>query len=109
MYSGGIDTVSTFDKVSIFIFTKVLNLKTVGAVRTFFLMMAKCPDIQRKAQAEIDSVIGHDRLANMDDRENLPYVNRLIVEVLRFNPIAPIVPHSLNEDDVSSILKLLLG
>ncbi|THH00805.1 hypothetical protein EW026_g1781 [Hermanssonia centrifuga] len=81
MYSGGIDT-------------------TVGAVRTFFLMMARHPEIQRKAQAEIDSVVGHERLPDINDRDSLPYISQLITEVLRFNPIAPIVPHSLDEDDV---------
>lgn len=80
MYSGGIDT-------------------TVGATRTFFLMMATHPEVQRKAQAEIDVVVGSGRLPNINDREALPYVNHLIIEVLRINPIAPLVPHSLDQDD----------
>lgn len=31
------------------------------------------PEVQRKAQAEIDAVIGNDRLPNFEDREDLPY------------------------------------
>lgn len=63
-------------------------------------MMARHPDIQRKAQEEIDRVVGQDRLPNIEDRDSLPYLNLIIAEVLRYNPIAPIVPHSLDEDDI---------
>ena len=63
-------------------------------------MMARHPEIQRKAQEEIDRVVGTDRLPTIEDRESLPYLNLVIAEVLRYNPIAPIVPHSLDEDDI---------
>ncbi|KAJ7139636.1 cytochrome P450 [Mycena epipterygia] len=56
--------------------------------------------VQRRAQAEIDSVIGSDRLPNMNDRPLLPYVAALIREVYRINAVAPLVPHSLDEDDI---------
>jgi cytochrome P450 len=41
------------------------------------------PEIQAKAQAEIDSVIGSDRLPVIQDREEMPYVQAIIKEVLR--------------------------
>lgn len=69
-------------------------------------MMATHPEVQRKAQAEIDVVVGSGRLPNINDREALPYVNHLIIEVLRINPIAPLVPHSLDQDDVCTPLYL---
>ena len=47
------------------------------------------PEVQRKAQAEIDAVIGHDRLPTIADRERLPYLNALLLEVLRWMPVAP--------------------
>jgi hypothetical protein len=41
------------------------------------------PECQRKAQEEIDKVIGIGRLPEFDDRESLPYVEWLMQEVLR--------------------------
>ncbi len=51
--------------------------------------MARNPDIQRKAQDEVDKVVGTDRLPEMSDRDSLPYVNRIMREALRFAPVAP--------------------
>ena len=47
------------------------------------------PEVQVKAQAEIDNVIGRDRLPTFEDRPNLPYVDALVKEVLRWGPVAP--------------------
>ena len=58
--------------------------------------MAHHLDIQRNAQAEIDKVVGRDRLPNYSDRVLLPYVEALYKEVLRWHPVAPLgVPHCL--------------
>lgn len=46
------------------------------------------PEWQRKAQKELDEVVGVDRLPTLSDRENLPYIEALMKEVLRFNPVA---------------------
>jgi cytochrome P450 len=62
---------------------------TVGAVMAFFLAMLVYPDVQAKAQAEIDRVIGSDRLPEVEDRERLPYVNGIVNESLRWLPIVP--------------------
>ncbi len=48
------------------------------------------PDVQRKAQAELDSVLGGERLPTFDDQEDLPYINALCKELVRFHPVAPI-------------------
>ena len=42
------------------------------------------PDIQERAQAEIDSVVGRDRAPSFDDKEKLPYVNLIIKELMRY-------------------------
>ncbi|KAF5372573.1 hypothetical protein D9758_005191 [Tetrapyrgos nigripes] len=73
---------------------------TVHVIRTFILMMIKYPEIQRRAQGEVDTIIGKDQLAGLKDIDSLPYVQRIIKEVLRINPVIPLVPHSLDEDDV---------
>ncbi|GJE84890.1 cytochrome P450 [Phanerochaete sordida] len=81
LYSGGADT-------------------TVSAITTFFLAMTLYPDVQKRAQAELDAVVGTDRLPTLDDREQLPYMRALVSEVLRWNPIAPLgVPHVSTADD----------
>lgn len=51
--------------------------------------MARYPEVQRKAQEEIDRVIGNDRLPTFADQANLPYVEAVAKEVLRWNPVAP--------------------
>jgi cytochrome P450 len=53
-------------------------------------MMVLHPDIQAKAQAEIDAVVGDKRLPNFDDRESLPYIDALYREVMRFHGPAPL-------------------
>lgn len=56
----------------------------------FVLAITLNPEVQRKAQVEIDSVIGSDRLPNMSDQDSLPYVNAIIQEVVRWQPVTPI-------------------
>lgn len=55
----------------------------VTAIMSFILAMLVYPEAQRKAQQEIDSVVGFDRLPDFTDKENLPYVTAVIKEVLR--------------------------
>lgn len=55
----------------------------------FFLSMTLYPEVQKKAQEEIDAVIGNDALPLISDRERLPYVNALTLEVLRWHAVVP--------------------
>ncbi len=50
---------------------------------TFILAMLTHPDVQRKAQQEVDSVIGSDRLPDFSDQQNLPYLAAVLKEILR--------------------------
>ncbi|OJT08570.1 O-methylsterigmatocystin oxidoreductase [Trametes pubescens] len=73
---------------------------TVASVRAFFLAMAMYPDVQRKAQGELDRVVGRTRLPDFEDRNNLPYVNAIVKELTRWNVVAPMgLPHAALEDD----------
>lgn len=45
--------------------------------------MLAYPDVQAKAQKELDDVVGRDRLPSFDDQESLPYVDALIKELSR--------------------------
>ncbi|TFL04704.1 cytochrome P450 [Pterulicium gracile] len=73
---------------------------SVSALRTFFLIMVLHPEIQAKAQAEIDSIV-RGRLPTFADMDALPYVSALIKEVLRWAPIVPLAfPRQLEADDM---------
>ena len=47
------------------------------------------PDVQAKAQEEIDHVVGSQRLPDFGDRPNLPYVEAVYLETLRWRPVSP--------------------
>jgi len=64
--------------------------QTVSAVHSFFLAMTLYPSIQRKAQAEVDAVVGADRLPTFEDLDHLPYVDAVCKEVLRWLPVVPL-------------------
>ena len=57
--------------------------KTVTTLKTFVLAMVLHPDAFRRVQQEIDSAVGRSRLPDFDDRENLPYLDCVLSEVLR--------------------------
>ena len=60
--------------------------------------MIKNPEIQRKAQAETDAVVGPDRSPQWSDLPNLPYLNMIVKEGHRWRPILPLgFPHALGE------------
>lgn len=62
--------------------------------------MAVCPEFQKKAQQELDAVVGAGRLPDFSDRPSLPYVNALVKELLRWHPSVPMgVPHATISDD----------
>ncbi|KAF5315498.1 hypothetical protein D9619_007171 [Psilocybe cf. subviscida] len=75
---------------------------TTAALNTFFYVMAAvAPDVQIKAQEEIDRVVGRDRLPTYDDWESLPYTEAIMREVLRWRPVLPIgIPHRVTDDDI---------
>ena len=75
--------------------------QTTSVLQTFFLAMAINPHIARKAQEELDRVIGGDRLPDLSDMEDLPYISALIKELLRWGCPTPIgIPKRVMEDDI---------
>ena len=62
--------------------------------------MAANPEVQKRAQEELDSVIGLGRLPTIEDKPSLPYITALMKECLRWRSVVPLsVPHVLTEDD----------
>ena len=52
--------------------------------------MIHYPHIMRKAQAQIDKVVGRDRVPTFADRPHLPYIRAVVKEVLRWWPVGPV-------------------
>lgn len=101
LYFGGADTVSLFPLCLLFSVQGLPYNQTVSTVSSFYLAMALYPDVQRRAQEEIDRVVGRNWLPGYEDRDNLPYINAVVKEALRWHPVTPMgVAHSLMEDDV---------
>ncbi|KAI0767229.1 CyP450 monooxygenase [Fomes fomentarius] len=72
----------------------------VATFLTFLLAVATNPEVQQKAQAELDSVVGPTRKPTFADRDSLPYVNALLTECLRWKPTAQLgLPHCSIADD----------
>ena len=77
--------------------------------------MAMNPEVLRKAHAELDAVVGINRLPDFSDRPYLPYVNTIIKETMRWQMVLPLgkrffnillrlfimvgAPHMATEDD----------
>lgn len=82
LYTGGADT-------------------TVATIHAFFKALALHPEVQVKAREELDRVVGKDRLPNFEDRDNLPYINAVAQEALRWHSVTPTgVPHRVSDDNV---------
>ena len=62
----------------------------LGWTETFFLMMIIYPEIQLRAQAELDAVVGPHRLPTLKDRVNLPYLGAIQKEIDRWASIGPL-------------------
>ncbi|KAL7912932.1 cytochrome P450 [Trichoderma velutinum] len=76
---------------------------TVSVLSAFILAIAKFPEVQEKAQEEIDKLIGTHpiRLPQFDDKERLPYTSAIVKEAIRWFPIVPVTtPHITDEEIV---------
>ncbi|KAJ3546252.1 hypothetical protein NM688_g5535 [Phlebia brevispora] len=71
-----------------------------AVMSTFLLAMLAAPHVQRKAQAELDSVVGTDRLPTVEDLPSLPFVQAIYLEAMRWMPVLPLgVPRRAIADD----------
>lgn len=72
---------------------------TLGTLRTAIKALLSNPAVAKTAQQEIDSVVGSDRLPQFEDLPKMPYMEALIKEVLRWQPVTPLgAPHSSDTD-----------
>ncbi|KAG1722033.1 cytochrome P450 [Suillus paluster] len=74
---------------------------TASVLQIFILAMVLFPEVQVKAHALIDAVIGGSRLPTFEDRSSLQYIDAILRETLRWHPILPLsMPHASVNSDV---------
>ena len=56
----------------------------------FVLAMVLYPQGLKKAQAEVDAIIGHARMPTFEDQQSLPYIGAIVKEVLRWRASVPL-------------------
>ncbi|KAG1836042.1 cytochrome P450 [Suillus subalutaceus] len=82
---------------------------TITTLSHFILAMVQHPHVLRRAQAELDDVLGSGesglpskakRLPTFEDRSNLPYCDAVFTETLRWGVPVPLnLPHRLTQPD----------
>ncbi|EHK46020.1 hypothetical protein TRIATDRAFT_152285 [Trichoderma atroviride IMI 206040] len=84
MYGGGADT-------------------TVSALTAFTLAMLLFPEVQKKAQEEIDNVIGANpsRLPRFGDEVRLPYVSAVAKELMRWYSVVPMTTPHMSDEEIT--------
>ncbi|KAI0802036.1 cytochrome P450 [Irpex lacteus] len=81
VYTGGLDT-------------------TLSSMMTAFMMLTVHQGVQSRLQAEMDLVIGKDRLPDFSDKPRLPYLHCVMLETLRWGATTPVgTPHRVSQDD----------
>ncbi|KAF9024672.1 cytochrome P450 [Hymenopellis radicata] len=64
-------------------------------LNSFILALISFPEAQRKAQEEVDAIVGPGRTPSLADYENLPYIRAFVQEVHRTRPLTPLaIPHA---------------
>ncbi|EMD37285.1 hypothetical protein CERSUDRAFT_94290 [Gelatoporia subvermispora B] len=74
---------------------------SVSTLSTFFLAMVLNPEVQAKAQMELDAVSGGHRLPVFTDQVSMPYITAIMMESLRWKPVVPLnLPHMSTEGGI---------
>lgn len=73
---------------------------TADGISTFLMTMVTHPEVQKKAQEELDRVVGRDRLPTFADQPDLVYIGAIVREMMRWRTIiAGGLAHCSTEDD----------
>ncbi|KAH9952447.1 cytochrome P450 [Russula dissimulans] len=77
------------------------SMYTGLTIIAFFRILVLYPEVQTRAQKELDAVTGGLRLPDYNDRPRLPYIDALCREVMRWSMATPVgVPHATTQDDI---------
>lgn len=72
---------------------------TATTLEWLFYILGNNPDTMKKVHEELDKIVGQDRLPKWEDRDNLPYLNAVLCELMRWKHFAPFgLPHMTLED-----------
>lgn len=67
-------------------------------ILAFIHAMTKWGHVLKRAQAEMDAVVGEDRTPTWSDYQKLPYVAATVKEAMRWRPVVPLaLPHAAAE------------
>ncbi|XP_061391949.1 uncharacterized protein LOC133327408 [Musca vetustissima] len=70
-----------------FTFPAITNLGTTLAFLIQYFLLY--PEVQKKMQKEIDTVVGPGRFPTLDDRKDMPYTEACIREIMRIETLVP--------------------
>ena len=62
----------------------------MAGLNSFLLAMTCYPEVQTKAQEELDRVLGKGRFPDFSDEESLPYMAAIVKEIIRWSVITPL-------------------
>lgn len=62
----------------------IYDNKSADVLQTFIFEMIHHPEVAKKAQDEMDRVIGKEQLPTLSDRPDLPYLDCIVREVFRY-------------------------
>ncbi|KAK3700221.1 hypothetical protein LTR37_016100 [Vermiconidia calcicola] len=83
---------------------------TAATLYGFILAMVVWPEVQKKVWAEVDRVVGTERLPTVDDYDHLPYVRCCIKEAMRWMPTVILgVPHAALQEDYYNGFRIPAG
>ncbi|TDL27032.1 cytochrome P450 [Rickenella mellea] len=72
-----------------------------ASVTSFVLAMVHFPEVAARARKELDLVVGRDRLPDWSHRKSLPFLEWVLKENFRWNPVTALgIPHRAMEEDV---------
>ncbi|KAL9011591.1 MAG: hypothetical protein Q9173_003579 [Seirophora scorigena] len=72
---------------------------TVAIMQSVILAWLLYPEVVQRAQEELDRVVGSSRLPTFSDRKALPYVDGIVKEAWRWNPVGPMgLTHKSTEE-----------
>ncbi|KAI0751762.1 cytochrome P450 [Daedaleopsis nitida] len=73
---------------------------TFSTSECMFHALSLHPDVVKRAQKELDEVVGPNRMPDWDDRDALVYITAILLETMRWRSILPIaLPHGTTTDD----------
>jgi cytochrome P450 len=67
---------------------------TSGVLAWWMLVMVTYPEVQKRAQAELDAVVGRARSPTFADFQHLPYIRAMVKGTLRWRPVGPLASHT---------------